>query len=59
MIINAQAEKPPINLQNSKLHYGSVSKERTVKIHVDVTSQRGKPSCFQIAVQREDTMPEP
>lgn len=59
IIINAQAEKSPINLKNSKLHYGSVSKERTAKIHVDVTSQRRKPSCFQIAVQGEDTMPEP
>lgn len=59
IIINDQAEKSPINLKNSKLHYGSVSKERTAKMHVDVTSQRGKPSCFQIAVQGEDTMPEP
>lgn len=37
MIISAQAEKPPINLQNSKLHFYSVSKKRMVKKHVDVT----------------------
>lgn len=36
-IINAHTEKSPINLQNSKLHYGVVSKERTAKMHVDVT----------------------